>query len=52
MALRFEPDLLLVAYRLVDGVYENASLVRDAGPAPAPWGPVLIDLEVVRRRCP
>jgi hypothetical protein len=45
-----EPDLLLVAYRLADGVYEQAGGVRDTGPVPAPWGPLLVDLEAVRRR--
>jgi Uma2 family endonuclease len=45
-----EPDLLVVAHRLVAGVYEHAALVRSAGPAPAPWGPVVLDLEAVRHR--
>ena len=45
-----EPDLLLIGYRLVDGAYEQAGVVRDAGPAPAPWGQVLVDLDAVRPR--
>ena len=39
-----EPDLLVVAHRLTDGAYEQVALVEGAGSAPAPWGPVRLDL--------
>ena len=44
-----EPELLLVAYRLAGGSYEEASVVIGIGEAPSPWGPVTIDLERIRR---
>jgi Uma2 family endonuclease len=39
-----EPDLLLVAYRLRAGAYEQSTVVDGEGSAPAPWGPVRLDL--------
>ena len=39
-----EPDLLVVAHRLRGAVYEQVAVVDGAGSAPAPWGPVLLDL--------
>ena len=44
-----EPELLLVAYRLAGGSYEEAGVVTGIGTAPSPWGPVEIDLERIRR---
>ena len=39
-----EPGLLLLVHRLRGGVYEQDAVVDGAGSAPAPWGPVRIDL--------
>jgi Uma2 family endonuclease len=39
-----EPHLLVVAHRLRGGVYEQVAVVDGAGSAPAPWGPVSLDL--------
>ena len=44
-----EPDLLLVAHMLRGGVYEQVAVLDGAGTAPAPWGPVHVDLMEVRR---
>ena len=39
-----EPGLLLHAYRLGDEAYEQVASVDGVGSAPAPWGPVQVDL--------
>ena len=51
---RVETDagLLLVAYRLAGQAYEQDAVVDDVGPAPAPWGPVVVDLGELRRATP
>jgi Uma2 family endonuclease len=44
-----EPDLLLLAFRrLTAGTYEQVAVVEDVGDAPAPWGPVRLDLAGIR----
>ena len=43
-----EPDLLVVAHALHDGAYERVAAVDGAGAAPAPWGPVRLDLGSIR----
>lgn len=44
-----EPGLLVVAYELRGGAYEQVGTVDGAGGAPAPWGPVQLDLGDVGR---
>ena len=39
-----EPDLRLLAYRLVDGRYEQVAEFGGAGAAPVPWGTADVDL--------
>ena len=39
-----EPELLLVGYQLHAGAYEQVAVVDGTGAAPAPWGPVEVDL--------
>jgi Uma2 family endonuclease len=43
-----EPDLVLVAHRLDAAQYEQVAVVEDVGTAPAPWGPVTLDLRALR----
>jgi Uma2 family endonuclease len=43
-----EPDLLVVAHRLRGAVYEQVAVVDGTGSAPAPWGPVRLDLTRIR----
>jgi Uma2 family endonuclease len=43
-----DPDLLLVAYRLTHGAYEQVALVEDVGDVPVPWGDARVDLDVIR----
>jgi Uma2 family endonuclease len=43
-----EPDLLLVAYRLEGEAYVQVGAVDEAGPVPAPWGLVQVDLAGIR----
>ncbi len=44
-----EPELLLAAYRLAGGSYEQVGEVTGVGSAAAPWGPVQVDVEAIRR---
>ncbi len=39
-----EPDVVLHAFRLVDGAYVEAAVVTDVGVAPVPWGEACMDL--------
>lgn len=43
-----DPSLLLVAYRLRSGTYEEVVTVDLAGSVPVAWGKATIDLDVIR----
>ena len=50
-----EPELLLVAHQRSGEAYEQVAVIDGgdgAGPAPAPWGPVHVDLASLRRTTP
>ncbi len=43
-----DPALLLVAYRLLSGTYEQVAAVDHIGSAPVPWGEATLDLDAIR----
>ena len=45
-----EPDVVLHAFRLVDDVYVETSVVKDGGEVEVPWGVARIDLAELRGR--
>ena len=40
-----DPALLLVAYRLRSGTYEEVAVVDHVGSVPVPWGEATVDLD-------
>ncbi len=45
--LETEPDLVLLAFVLAAGHYREAACVTSRGPAPTPWGEVVVDVALL-----
>lgn len=46
--VEMDPTLLLAAYRLGSGRYEQVVTVEHVGSVPVPWGNAMIDLDAIR----